>query len=381
MTSFCLYYERSICRSCSWIEHDYEEQIRLKERSLKAALRFFPELPLEPSVRSPEQGFRNRAKMIITGTLDAPIVGLTGDADLDQGRELLNCPIHHPRLNEVIVDLPRWIQEYQLTPYRIRERKGELKAIIAFYSPKSGQMYLRWVLRSRECVARIKKALPRLQERFPSLVCVSANIQPVPHAILEGPEELVLTRQEHIDHEIGGIRMRLSPRAFVQTNVGVASRLYETAAQWVKASGSQRMLELYCGQGAFSFFSAGSADQLLGIEINEQAVRSASETARSLGLDNVRFKAADATQVSDEIRKFRPELILANPPRRGLADGVRLIRDHLPEHFVYSSCAAETLATDLQALSDRYGVQRAQLFDMFPHTEHFETLVWLRRHS
>lgn len=318
--------------------------------------------------------------MVVTGSVDSPIIGIAGDPkSLDEGRELLHCPIHHPKLNELIAAMPGLIRRHELTPYRIQARSGELKALIAFYSPLSDQMYLRFVLRSRAFVTRITKLIPELQRDFPSLRCISANIQPIPHAILEGPEEIPLTRPDWILHQIGSLQMRLAPQAFVQTNFVVAAELYETAARWVGEISPPKMIELFCGQGAFSFFCAKSAATILGIEINPEAVETANRTATEQNLPHLRFKAADSAKVGSEIGSFAPDLILANPPRKGLGESLRLISEFQPAHFIYSSCAIETLASDLERLAPLYRIRKARLFDMFPHTEHFETLVWLEK--
>lgn len=381
MSTFCSYFNQSLCKSCGWIETPYRDQLAKKEEKVRAALSFFPSFELEKSVESPPQGFRNRAKMGVTGSVQKPVIGLLGETELDEGRELLTCPIHHPKLNELIAALPELITQYDLVPYRIRERRGELKGLIAFHSPLSDQMYLRFVLRSENLLASLRALVPELQRRFPSLVCISANIQPIPHAILEGPDEILLTQRGHIDHLIGPLKLKLAPQAFVQTNVSVATLLYQTAAQWTAEARPDKYLELYSGQGAFSFFSAQSATQLMGIEINPSAVLTANETARELGMSHLSFKCSDATRVAEEVARFSPDLILANPPRRGLASGVQVILNSRPAHFLYSSCAIETLANDLKLLSHDYELRRVQLFDMFPHTEHFETLAWLVRRT
>ncbi len=313
--------------------------------------------------------------MTVTGTVENPCIGLIGSDTLDEGRELLDCPIHHPRLNEVIRALPEYIRDYQLIPYRINERKGELKGLILFYSPDSDQMYLRFILRSKECVSRIRKLLPRLQQQFPFLVCVSANLQPIPHAILDGPEEIILTDPPFIQHRLGPWTFQLSPQAFVQTNAEVATLLYQTAAKWIAEIRPAKMLELFCGQGAFSFFASNSADSILGIEINAAAVETANQTAKSLGLDHIRFECLDAKNAPH----FGADLILVNPPRRGLAESTRIILDQQPESLIYSSCSHESLARDLQILSNAYIIEKIRIFDLFPHTEHFEILVLLKR--
>ncbi|MGK5085425.1 methyltransferase domain-containing protein [Bdellovibrionota bacterium FG-1] len=382
MTStFCDSFNLGLCRSCEWIEQDYPSQLLRKTEILKKTLSFFPSFEVEPSVECPPTGFRNRAKMSVTGTIEHPIIGLLGEENLDAGRELLSCPIHHPRINELLALLPEWIHKAGLEPYRIRERQGELKGLIAFYSPDNEQMYLRFILRSHALVARLKKLLPELQHLFPRLVCVSANIQPVPHAVLEGPEEILFTEKKHLDLRLGPVTLRLAPQAFVQTNLRVATALYQTAAEWIAAAHPARMLELFCGQGAFSFFAAAAVPRILGIEINTDAVIAATQTAQELGFTHLQFKKADATQADTELQEFSPDLVLVNPPRKGLGQkGIRLLQKNLPQHLIYSSCDVETLGEDLAELRPHYPqIRRAQIFDMFPHTRHFETLIWVER--
>lgn len=375
VSTFCNYYDTQQCRSCDWIKLEYSQQLLKKEEILRKTLQLPPDFQLEKTVPSPPTGFRNRAKMMVTGTTQNPIIGLVGEENLDQGRELLHCPIHHPKLNEVISSLPEFIQEYNLIPYHIESKKGELKGLILFHSPYSNQTYLRFILRSKECVSRIKKLLPVLQKKFTHLVCVSANIQPIPHAFLEGPEEIFITEQTYIEHQMADLKLKLAPQAFVQTNVEVATQLYQTAADWTAEINPDKMLELFCGQGAFSFFAAKSALQILGIEINENAVKQANETAKELGFLHVSFQCLDASQSS----KWDSDLILVNPPRRGLGESILVIQKELPQHLIYSSCSVESLAKDLQLLSTQYIIKKTRVFDLFPHTAHFEILTSLER--
>lgn len=377
--SLCEYYVRGHCRSCSWIPLPYAEQLRKKEEQLKDSLSPFAPFPLLNSVPSEELGFRNRAKMSVTGSVDEPVIGLLGTGTLDAGRELLDCPIHDPKLNDLLLFLPEFITRFQLIPYSIQDRKGELKGLIAFSSHGSKEMYLRFILRSRECISRLRKGLPELQARFPNLVCVSANLQPVPHAILEGPEEIFITERISIEHRIGNISFELAPQAFVQTNGFVARKLYETARDWIAEIRPDRVLELYSGQGPFSFFAAEVVKEVLGIEINADAVRVANLTAISTGQSHLKFLCLDATRVGEWVEKFREGLIIVNPPRRGLGDGVNSFISTPPIHLLYSSCSVKSLVMDLQKLQGLFRIRQAQIFDLFPHTEHFETLVLLER--
>jgi 23S rRNA (uracil747-C5)-methyltransferase len=319
--------------------------------------------------------------MTVTGTLAHPVLGILGEAEnLDRGYDLTHCPIHHPKLNEMLSQLPDFFRSAQLVPYHIHERTGDLKSVIAYYSPVSKEMYLRFILRSRSPTERIKRNLSALQKQFPELVCISVNLQPIAHSILAGREEIFLTDRTYIEHKIGQLSLRLSPQAFVQTNYEVANRLYTEAAQWIENLGIKKMLELYSGQGAFSFLASHRCEKILGIEINPDAVKTAQETALTLGLKHLQFKCLDATRVETEIELFSPDLILVNPPRKGLGEGVSAILKTQPQYLLYSSCAIESLAFDLDRLKSLYKIKKIQLFDMFPHTEHFEVLVLLEKY-
>lgn len=379
MNSFCSYFNQGICRSCSIIELSYAEQIYSKELTLVEALGV--SVNLQPTVKSRELGFRNKAKITVTGSIDQPILGLSGEDNLDQGREILSCPVHHPKINDLLLKLKYFVTEAKLIPYSISEMKGELKGFIIFYSEISDEMYLRFILRSQESITRLQKFLPRLIQEAPHLKVVSANIQPIPHAILEGEFEIILTQNDHLNHVLENETIDLGPRAFVQTNQEVATRLYQTAAKWVQELNINKFSELFCGQGAFSFFAAPVIESGLGIEINPEAIKRAQETARKRGLSHLNFIAADASGIQKELEKFSPNLVLVNPPRRGLGKSVELLLAGNYQYLIYSSCSHETLALDFERLKGNYEIVKSQIFDMFPHTKHFETLVLLKLRS
>lgn len=378
MKTFCSYYNQGICSSCSQIELPYADQLKAKTNKLTKLLAFAEPYQLLNPVGSTTTGFRNKAKFSITGSLELPIIGLTGESELDQGRDIKDCPLHHPAINQLAHGLPAFIQLTNLKPYQIKLKQGELKGAIIYFSAESQQMYLRLVLRSKESLDRIRKHAPTLLQQFPQLKCLSANIQPIPHAVLEGEEEIFFTPNHFIEHQIGEARMTLHPQGFVQTNQEMAEKLYSTAAEWVREAAPQSFMELFSGQGAFSFFIQKYVKQAVGVEINPEAVMRANQTAKEMNWNHLSFIAQDAAKVSELIKQINPELILVNPPRRGLAQATELMRKVNAKYFIYSSCNAETLAQDLLVLKDHFKVIKAQVFDMFPHTEHFETLVLLK---
>jgi 23S rRNA (uracil747-C5)-methyltransferase len=359
------------------IESEYEIQVKHKEDKLFRALG----IKLLPGIASSVQEFRNKAKIIITGSMNAPVLGLAGEENLDEGREILECPLHHEEINKLLPELKSFITTAHLMPYQISEKKGELKGAIIFTSGTTRETYLRLSLRSKESLDRIKKFLPSFLEKHPGLKCVSATIQPVHQAMLEGNEEIFFTDEHFVHHKIGPFTFKVDTRAFVQTNEKVAARLYETAANWVGEIKPARFTEVYSGQGAFSLHCSAHFKDGLSFEINPEAVKVANETAQIHGVQKLRFVSADAASIEKEVSAFAPEMILVNPPRRGLGESARWLLESGPSTILYSSCSHESLKKDLEVLKGNYELKRAQLFDMFPHTEHFETLVLLQRHS
>lgn len=377
MKTFCSYYNQGICSSCGLIEQTYPDQLRFKSEKLtKLLLPLGTFETLEP-IGSTTTGFRNKAKFSITGSVELPIIGLTGESELDQGRDIKDCPLHHPEINLLAHGLPAFIKLANLRPYQIKNREGELKGAIIYFSPETKQMYLRFVLRSKESLDRIRKHASTLIQLFPKIICLSANIQSVPHAVLEGEEEIFFTDNNFIEHKIGEATMALHPQGFVQTNQEMAEKLYSTAASWVNDLTPSSFMELFSGQGAFSFFIQKHVKIAVGVEINPEAVIRANQTAKEMNWSHLSFIAEDASRIGDVITKFNPDVILVNPPRRGLGQVTELLKKVQAQSFIYSSCNAETLAQDLFALKDYFKIKKLQIFDMFPHTEHFETLVLL----
>jgi 23S rRNA (uracil747-C5)-methyltransferase len=237
---------------------------------------------------------------------------------------------------------------------------------------------VRFVLRSQESVARIRKHLAWLREALPKVAVVSVNLQPEHKAVLEGPEEIVLSRAEWLPMRLDDITFHLRPRSFFQTNSVVAAGLYQQAREWVHDVAPRSVLDLYCGVGGFALNAAvatgGPTRQVHGVEVAPDAVASARDAAAALRVDAT-FAVGDARV----LQGVSADLVVVNPPRRGVGpDLCRALTAAAPEHVIYSSCNATSLATDLAGLPD-HRVESARLFDMFPQTRHHEVIVLLRR--
>ncbi|PWK97739.1 23S rRNA (uracil747-C5)-methyltransferase [Pantoea allii] len=369
----CALYDANRCRSCQWLEKPYSQQLDEKQSQLTQLLAAFPVKHWLPPVTSAQQGFRNKAKMVVSGSVERPIFGIVqrnGEAT-----DLCACPLYPDSFSPVLASLKPFIARAGLTPYNIERQRGELKYLLLTESTQGGMM-LRFVLRSHTKLEQLRNTLPWLQQQLPQLRVISANIQPVHMAILEGDEEIALTPTQSLADVFNGVPLWIRPQSFFQTNPQVASALYATARDWVRQLPITSMWDLFCGVGGFGLHCASPEIQLTGIEISAEAIACAQRSAQMLALDNVSFAALDSTAFATESDAV-PQLVLVNPPRRGIGQGLcDYLRTMAPDYVLYSSCNPQTMAQDIARLSD-YDVTQVQLFDMFPHTAHFEVLTLL----
>lgn len=376
-TLFCPYFEAKTCRSCSLLPATYPQSLQQKMNSLRA---LFPQIQKIEGVPSPKfEGFRNKAKMVVTGNLEHWIIGLTEDAKT--GREILHCPLHLPRINELLVFIQREAPLYKIAPYSVSERKGEIKYLLVFQSESTQEMYLRFVVRSRESFERLKKFSLQIQAQFKEVKVISMNLHPEHKATIEGEEEIFLTSSQFIQDQLGPYRFAVGPRSFVQTNHQVAQLLYQQIACEVQKIKPASLVDLYCGLGLTTLYSQSFAQNIIGIEINPEAVALAQQKVQELALSHCHFECRSADDVGD-LLGAKVSAVIANPPRSGLSSKVRnAIRFSGAQHFIYSSCSSISLKRDVDDLADVFEVEKLIAFDMFPFTSHLEILALLRRKS
>lgn len=372
----CHYFEAGRCRSCSEIAQPYPAQLAAKQAHVQAALAAHVGLAWLPPVASREAGFRNKAKMVVGGSVEAPVLGIL-DAQ-QHGVDLTGCPLYPPAITACFPALAAFITQARIAPYDIPARRGELKFLLLTLAEHSGELMLRFVLRSQEPLARIRKHLPALQAALPQLRVISVNLQPEHKAVLEGDTELLLTPDETLTMQVNGLPLHLRPQSFFQTNTEVAAALYRQAREWVQAIDPPALWDLFCGVGGFALHCADGRRQVTGIETSREAIASACRTRDELGLANVEFRALDATAFARDIGEA-PPLVIVNPPRRGIgADLCAFLEASAATHLIYSSCNVDSLAQDIARMPGFRPLQ-ARLLDMFPHTKHHEVIVLLER--
>jgi len=372
----CALYDAGRCRSCQWLEQPVSQQLAAKMADLQQLLSSSTVEEWCAPVSGPETGFRNKAKMVVSGSVEKPLLGMLHRDGTPE--DLCDCPLYPASFAPVFSALKPFIARAGLTPYNVARKRGELKYLLLTESQLDGGMMLRFVLRSDTKLEQLRAALPSLQAQLPQLKVISVNIQPVHMAIMEGEQEIFLTDQQALAERFNDVPLWIRPQSFFQTNPTVASELYATARDWVRALPVQHMWDLFCGVGGFGLHCATPEMQLTGIEIAPEAIACAKQSAVELGLHNLHFQALDSTQFATNQGNV-PELVLVNPPRRGIGKALcDYLSDMAPPFIIYSSCNAQSMAKDFSHLP-AYRVARVQLFDMFPHSKHYEVLTLLIR--
>ena len=397
----CILHDAGTCRSCPHLSVPLPDQLDVKQSRVSSLLaEHVPADLWRPPAPSAPERFRNKAKMAVAGTTARPTLGILDGAG--HGVDLRSCPLHVPAIEAALPVLADLITDLGLRPYDVPARRGDLKHVLVTASPDDDLM-VRFVLRSRRHLERLHAALPDLRRSLPQLAVVSVNIQGVHQAVIEGPEEIVLTEEDRLLMRLrlpspdGSSRtgrctddvelpLYLPTRSFFQTNTAVAEALYATARDWAEQAEPARVWDLFCGVGGFALALAAPGRQVLGVEVSASAIDGARAAADLMGLDPalVRFEAGDARVLDPAAGERaggvqRPDLLVVNPPRRGIGEQLATrIEASGVERVLYSSCNPRTLAADLAHLPSMR-VVRSRLFDMFPHTEHAEVLVELVR--
>jgi 23S rRNA (uracil1939-C5)-methyltransferase len=358
------------CPGAPWQGLAYEEQLRHKHSQVEDSLVRLGGLDgfeLEPTEPAIEQWrYRNKLEYSF-GERDGQLVlGFHARGRWDLIVDAEDCQLASERNNAARNELRDWARAHGLPAYDRRQRTGTLRNLVIREGRRTG----------------------RLQSR---LVTSAAEIPRPPvdlHTIVEGPGDGTdgptgALGAEYLEEELCGLRLRISHRAFFQTNTEMAERLYGIAAEMAGLTGSERVFDLFCGIGTLGLTLAGRAGEVWGIEIVEEAIADAEENARLNDLENARFRAGDARK---EIRPLldqagKPDVVVVDPPRAGLSKKVvrRLIECDAPR-IVYVSCNPTTLAPNAAQLSEAgYRLRRVRPVDMFPQTPHIECVALLEK--
>lgn len=376
----------NLCGGCNSQFIPYENQLELKKQQVlelldNSGIKDFEFLGIE---RSPEE-FEYRNKMEFTFgdeekggelTLGMHIKGKSFGIVNVQG-----CQIVDEDFRIVLDTVVRYFREKSLPYYRIMKREGYLRNLVIRKGKNTGEILINIVTTSQ-----IKFDMNELTNILKSLD-YNGEVKGILHTINDSFSDVVqadsveiLYGRDYIIEEILGLKFKIAPESFFQTNSKGAERLYSIVKEFLGDASSKVVFDLYCGTGTIGQIVAPDAKKVIGVELIEEAVKAANENAKLNGLDNCDFIAGDVAEVIKTINS-KPDVIILDPPRPGVHPTALdyVIKFNAPD-IIYVSCNPKTLVTDLEVLKNAgYSVDKVKLMDMFPHTPHIETVVKLSK--
>ncbi len=274
-----------------------------------------------------------------------------------------------------------WAREERLAAYDQETHEGYLRHLLVREGRNTGQALVQLVTNRGERFDR--ERLIEVLTEFPQVRSIHWSVNAGVSEVTNLPTEL-LWGEDAIEEEIGGLRYRVRPNAFLQTNTEMAEQLYGIAREFAGLTGGETVYDLYCGIGTIGLSLAADALTVWGIEISEESVACAIENQELNAIGNTAFFAGNVGEVLRELRERAgaPDVVVVDPPRAGLAGkALKRLGELEAPRVVYVSCNPTTLAGDLKRLGEDYGYRlvRARPVDMFPHTPHVECVALLER--
>ena len=367
------------CGGCQLQKYPYSEQLRRKQRRVEELLGGFA--PVSP-ILVMEVPFHYRNKVHAAFALDQrrQIVCGIYQPGSHAVVPVESCLIEDETADRIIGTIRSMLRPFRIQVYDERSETGWLRHVLIRRGFATGQVMV--VLVAVSPIFKLQKPfLQELLQRHPEITTVVLNLNDRFGPVVLGTREKVLYGSGWIEDLLCGHRFRLSSRSFYQINPTQTEKLYQTAVDFAELSGSETVLDAYCGIGTIGITASGRAKQVIGVEINRDAVKDAIANARLNGIKNCWFTPGDAGEYMEQMARdgMRPDLVFLDPPRAGSDE--RFLRSLLrcaPGRVVYVSCDPVTLARDLGVLTrGGYRVRKIQPVDMFPFTEHVETVCCL----
>ena len=373
----CPYYGK--CGGCDFRHMDREEELYAKKTRVQDALRRIggSDVQVEEILAGERLHYRNKSQFPIAAD------GTVGfyKARSHQVIPVENCLLQKVDTNNVQLKFDRYIRLYNVSCYDERTQRGLLRHLYV-RTNGAGESLVCIFANGRE-LPHEAELVALLREASPRIVGVVLGVNTQPTGAILGKEYRTLWGTDVLTDELCGLTFRLSVPSFYQVNREMAEVLYAKAVEFAALTGTETVLDLYCGAGTITQVMARHAGRVIGAEIVPEAIEDAKANAERNGVENVEFFRGDASAVAADFaaKGLRPDVICVDPPRKGLApEVVRAAAQMVPRRIVYVSCDPATLARDVKLFAaEGYGAVRAAAVDMFPGTANVESVVALER--
>ena len=376
-----------LCGGCSNLNIDYNVQLQNKVRRVKQLLKkyYITDYNFNGIIPSPNRySYRNKMEFsfgYFQGEKKLEL-GLHPKGDPVNVITVGDCYLIDEDFRQILNTVLNYFKTQGVTPYNVKERKGYLRHLIIRKGFNTGELLVNLITTSQsyhDCHELVEKV--NSLDLAGDLVGFLHTINDNTSDVVDCDKLYTLLGRDYFFEELMGLRFKIKSFSFFQVNTAAAEKLYKTILDFINKDIRNRnrlIYDLYCGTGTISQIVSAKTDKVLGIEIDKDAVITARKNTELNNIDNCEFISGDAARKIHKLDES-PDTVIVNPPRPGLHQNViDQIKEFAAPELIYSSCNPETLASDLQELTDNlYNIGEIKCIDMFPHTSHIETCTRL----
>lgn len=393
---FCEHF--GICGGCKWQHIPYEYQLKYKQKQVVDALERIAKITLpaiEPIIGSQKTTFyRNKLEFTFSNKswltfeemnsgnifTDRNALGFHIPGAFDKVLDIKKCWLQDDISNRIRLFIRQFCINNGLSFYDIKNQSGFMRTLMV-RTASTGELML-VVVFGEEMPEEINSVMSAIAAEFSEITSLLFVVNKKVNDTINDQTVVQFRGKEYIEEEMEGLRFRIGPKSFYQTNSLQAHELYKVAREFAGLSGNELVYDLYTGTGTIANFIAGNARKVIGIEYVPEAIEDAKLNSEINEIENTMFFAGDMKDVltSEFVAAHGvPDVMIVDPPRAGMHDDViNVILDASPRRIVYVSCNPATQARDLSLLDAKYEVTAIQPVDMFPHTHHVENVVALK---
>ncbi|MBR6631126.1 MAG: 23S rRNA (uracil(1939)-C(5))-methyltransferase RlmD [Alistipes sp.] len=393
---FCEHF--GVCGGCKWQSLPYEEQLNQKTKQVEDQLVRIGHLDI-PEVRpclgsERTREYRNKLEFTFADKrwltyeeiaeggdiATTPAVGFHIPGCFDKVLDIRKCHLQVDLSNRIRLATKQFCIDNGYSFHNARAHEGLMRTMV-IRTASTGEVMVIVVFNEND-TERINALMSHLRDMFPEITSLIYMINEKWNDSLGDREPICFAGKDHIIEEMEGLKFKVGPKSFYQTNSEQAYELYKVTRDFADLKPTDTLYDLYTGTGTIANFCARRAKRVVGVEYVPEAIEDAKVNSMINSIDNTTFYAGDMKDVlSDDFikRNGQPDVIILDPPRAGVDERViEVIKRAAPQRMVYVSCNPSTQARDLALLSDMYTIEAVQPVDMFPHTHHVENVVKLR---
>ena len=369
------------CGGCQYQGVPYKEQLKKKQKMVNALLSKYGKVEPIIGMENPYY-YRNKVHAVFDRDRKGNIVSGTYEAKTHRVVPVENCLIEDKKSQEIIRTIRGLLKSFKIKTYDEDTGYGLFRHVLIRRGFKSGEIMVVLVLGS-PILPSSNNFVKALRKEHPEITSIVLNINDKKTSMILGERNIVLYGKGYIQDELCGYTFRISPHSFYQVNPVQTERLYKKAIRLADLKGKEKVLDAYCGIGTIGMIASKQAKEVIGVELNRDAVRDAIGNAKGNGVKNIRFYQADAGEfmVAMAEQGEKMDVVFMDPPRAGSDEAfLQSVIKLAPKKVVYISCNPETLARDLGYLTKKkYKVTKICPVDMFPFTDHCEVITCLQR--